>query len=192
MRREMASQGDVRTSRHGSCCLSREKFLALASLLAAAWVLSTCSQRAGASQFRAMTGPVEAELKSAAPSANQERARDLRRVDRQGAVEIAVWPLDLDVQGGDLLAFEVSMNTHSVDLSMDLAPLSTLSTDAGLQVKAVSWTGGSGHHVRGLLTFPSVTSDGTPLLANGQRLVLTIRDVDAPSREFAWELPPVP
>jgi hypothetical protein len=54
------------------------------------------------------------------------------RTDTQGAVEFVVTPPDLDVPG-ETLDFDVSMNTHLVDLGWDLASQSTLSTDTGLE-----------------------------------------------------------
>jgi hypothetical protein len=45
---------------------------------------------------------------------------ELTRLDEQGMVTVEVTPLNLGMPG-ETLVFEVSMNTHSVDLSMDLA-----------------------------------------------------------------------
>ena len=80
------------------------------------------------------------------------------------------------------------MNTHSVDLSMDLATLATLATDAGLQAEAISWDGAlGGHHVSGTLSFPA-TVNGKPLLEGASQLRLTIRSVDANARIFTWSI----
>lgn len=107
--------------------------------------------------------------------------------DNQGAVEVVVRPLDLGSQAGKL-AFEVALNTHSVDLSMDLATLSTLTTDTGLTVQADVWDAPrGGHHVSGTLSFPS-SVDGKEILDGATKLTLTIKDVDAPERTFAWDL----
>jgi len=51
---------------------------------------------------------------------------ELTRLDEQGAVVFEVTPLNLGTPA-ETLEFDVAMNTHSVDLSMDLAGLSTLS-----------------------------------------------------------------
>ena len=112
---------------------------------------------------------------------------ELARLDEQGAVVFEVAPLNLGTPA-DTLEFEVAMNTHSVDLSMDLAMLSTLSTDTGASVPASKWDAvPGGHHVSGTLIFPS-TQDGLSILEGASKLTLTIADVDAPSRVFAWEL----
>lgn len=107
--------------------------------------------------------------------------------DDQGAVEVAITPLNLNAPDGSL-NFDVGLNTHSVDLSMDLAPLTTLEADNGLGVQAVLWEAPrGGHHVSGVLSFP-ITVDGTSLLEGASYLTLRIRDVDAPERVFTWNL----
>jgi hypothetical protein len=112
---------------------------------------------------------------------------ELSRLDEQGAVVFEVTPLNLGTPA-DTLDFDVAMNTHSVDLGMDLAALSTLSTDNGVVVQASKWDAvPGGHHVEGTLIFPSA-QDGTSILEGASKLTLTIVDVDAPSRVFEWEL----
>jgi hypothetical protein len=107
--------------------------------------------------------------------------------DAQGAVIVTVTPLNLD-RPGDTIDFEVAMDTHSVDLSMDLAALASLSTDTGVTVTPTLWDAPmGGHHVTGKLSFP-VTTGGTSVIDGVQALTLTIRDVDAPQRTFTWEL----
>jgi hypothetical protein len=108
-------------------------------------------------------------------------------VDEQGAVTVAVTPSDLS-QEATTLAFEVTMNTHSVDLGMDLAELATLTTDNGRTVSATLWDAvPGGHHVSGVLTFPVVV-EGTAVLEGAAELTVTITNVDAPSRTFTWLL----
>jgi len=82
------------------------------------------------------------------------------------------------------------MNTHSVNLSMDLAGLSTLETDLGLHVSAGWWSGGTGHHVQGVLTFPARDEAGRMILDGARTITLRIEGVDAPVREFQWEALP--
>jgi len=114
-------------------------------------------------------------------------AQGLARADSQGAVEFVVTPLNLTAPG-ETLDFDVSMNTHSVDVSWDLAAQSVLKTDTGLEVKGLSWPVGSGHHYEGKLTFPAKTADGKALLEGAKTLTLVIRDADAPERVFSWSL----
>ncbi len=112
---------------------------------------------------------------------------DLSRTDSQGSVEFVVTPLNL-ASPGETLDFDVSLNTHSVNLAWDLAAQSRLATDTGLEVTGLSWPVGSGHHYDGTLTFPAKTTDGKLLLDGATRLTLIIKDADAPERIFEWVL----
>jgi hypothetical protein len=112
---------------------------------------------------------------------------DLARIDEQGAVLVEVTPVNL-TDPGDTLTFEVGLNTHSVDLSMDLVPLATLATDRGITVQASQWDAPrGGHHVSGKLVFPG-SADGQPILEGVKTLTLTIKDLDVPERVFSWDL----
>ncbi len=128
---------------------------------------------------------------SVPPTVNREAAGpqlDLTRSDAQGAVTVELKPENLDQPTGALV-FDVSMNTHMVDLSMDLAKLSVLATDTGKIVQAIQWQGpGGGHHVQGKLSFPA-TVDGAKVLEGAHSITITIKDVDAPVRNFTWQLP---
>lgn len=124
---------------------------------------------------------------SQAQVAEPADSQDMARIDTQGAVTVEVVPDKLS-DPGDELVFEVSMNTHSVDLSMDLAPLAILSVDNGSYVQATLWDAPvGGHHVSGKLTFPASVA-GKALLDGATRLTLTINNVDVPQRVFTWEL----
>lgn len=114
---------------------------------------------------------------------------DMTRTDTQGAVEFTVTPLNLQASA-TTLEFQVVMDTHSVDLSWDLAAQSVLKTDTGLEVNGSQWMAGSGHHYENTLFFPAQTQDGQPLLAAAQTLTLVIRNTDVPERAFVWELNP--
>ena len=108
-------------------------------------------------------------------------------VDEQGQVSVAVTPLNLSA-ATTTLDFEVAMDTHSMDLGMDLAALATLTAGDGRQVAARLWDAPQGgHHVAGILSFPAMV-DGLSLLDGVSRLTITIRDVDAPERTFTWNL----
>jgi len=106
-------------------------------------------------------------------------------LDGQGAVTVEITP-PAD-PSGDRLDFEVSMNTHSVELNMNLAELATLSTDRGMNAPALVWDGQQGgHHVSGTLSFPA-SVDGISLLDGATKITLTLVSVDAPERVFAWQ-----
>ncbi len=124
---------------------------------------------------------------SVSSDSSQTDAGDLTRTDQQGAITVEVKPLNLDNPSGQL-EFDVVMDTHSVDLSMDLTTLATLTTDTGITVQATVWDAPrGGHHVEGKLIFPAV-KDGRSILEGAGKLTLTIVDVDAPSRIFDWLL----
>jgi hypothetical protein len=133
--------------------------------------------------------PVPTISPSAIPTSPVASPADLVRTDAQGYVEFDVTPVNLS-QPGETLDFEVGMNTHSVNLSWDLAAQSQLTTDTGREVKGQSWPVGGGHHVSGTLSFPAKTADGKPLLAGAKKLTLTIQNAGAPERTFVWDLTP--
>lgn len=111
----------------------------------------------------------------------------LTRTDEQGAVVVDVTPMNL-TNPAETINIEVGMNTHSVDLSMDLTKLAMLKTDTGLSAAPISWDGGAGgHHVSGKLAFPTQV-DGKSFLAGASVLTLVIQNVDAPERTFTWNL----
>lgn len=169
-------------------------FTAILSLLALA--LAACGGSAGAPQVAVpevsapeVTVPGVDAPAVAAPAIDEAPAAGLGEtlVDEQGAVSVAVTPLNVG-PGATTLDFEVAMNTHSVDLGMDLAALATLVTDTGVQVTADVWDASrGGHHVSGVLSFPAAAEDGD-LLAGASRLTLLLRDVDAAERTFTWNL----
>jgi hypothetical protein len=118
---------------------------------------------------------------------NTRGSSDMARIDQQGAVVVEVEPLNLGTPV-DTLKFSVSLNMHSVDLSMNLAELATLHTDTGISVPAAAWDAPSGgHHVSGTLSFPAA-KDGGIILEGANKLTLTILNVDAPRRVFEWQL----
>lgn len=122
-----------------------------------------------------------------APTQVSGSTSDMIRSDTQGAVEFDVTPLNLD-KPGDALIFDVSMNTHSVDLSMDLTKLAVLSTDDGKSLQAILWDAPKGgHHVEGKLSFPA-TLDGKSVFSDAKEITITIKDVDAATRIFTWQL----
>jgi hypothetical protein len=153
------------------------------SVIVLGLALAACS---AAQPFSVQTTP-EVVTGSQAQVAEPASSQEMARTDTQGAVTVEVTPDNLS-NPGDELVFEVSMNTHSVDLSMDLAQLAILSVDNGSYVQATLWDAPvGGHHVSGKLSFPA-SVDGKALLDGAARLTLTINNVDVPQRVFTWEL----
>ena len=107
---------------------------------------------------------------------------DLTRTNEGGSVTFAIKPINLG-SGASTLDFEVDMNTHSVDLGVDLKALSVLKTDAGVEIAPLAYQGGSGHHVSARLSFPA------DKLAGAKKLTLVIRNLAGiPERIFSWNL----
>ena len=177
--------------------MNRKLILSLFTLLALVFGLAACASATPtpAPQAQPATANAPASGNGSTESSGDPSAlppagvaeQDLARTDAQGAVEFTVTPLSLTAPG-ETLEFDVSMDTHSVDLSWDLAAQSVLKTDTGLEVKGLSWPVGSGHHYEGKLTFPAKTADGEALLEGAKTLTLIIRDTDAAERMFVWEL----
>ncbi len=128
------------------------------------------------------TSPVQ----PAQPAGNQV-AQLVELTDSQGAVTVIVKPIDLS-NSPETLDFEITLDTHSIDLSMDLAALATLKTDTGQSVQATLWDAPlGGHHVSGTLSFPA-SIESKPILAGASKLTLIIKNVDASERLFTWDL----
>lgn len=131
--------------------------------------------------------PTQASSAQPAQPVGKQATQLAELTDSQGAVTVIVKPIDLN-NSPDTLSFEVTLNTHSIDLSMDLAALATLMTDTGQSVQATLWDAPlGGHHVSGTLSFPA-SIDGKPILDGAVKLTLIIKDVDAPERTFTWDL----
>ncbi len=110
--------------------------------------------------------------------------------DDQGAISVEIRPLNLN-NPAETLDFAVALNTHSVDLSMDLQTMAVLRTDTGLEVAASAWEAPrGGHHVRGVLSFPSMVDGRWVVDESTHRLTILIRGLDGvPERVFTWERP---
>lgn len=162
-------------------------------LLVFSFLLTACTGGAAASPAGSQSNtPQAAPANTEAamqPDFTPAAPDDLKRTDGQGNVTVEVTPLNLsDSTDAVTLDFDVSLNTHSVDLSMDLAPLTTLTTDTGVSEQATKWEATpGGHHVSGKLIF-AATKDGKGVLEGASKLTLTIANLDAPSRVFEWPL----
>lgn len=103
--------------------------------------------------------------------------------DSGGGVTVSVTPgnLSADAKTWD---FSVVLDTHSQDLSDDLAKSAVLVDDKGREFKAVSWDGAApgGHHRKGELKFE-------PVSPRPQAVELRItRPGETKPRTFHWDL----
>ena len=154
-----------------------KRFL-LPNLLILTLILAACSATPLSSEDQAL---------SVSTDSDPSNVSSATRIDEQGAIVIEITPLNL-ASRTDTFEFDVKMATHTIDLSMDLATLATLTSDTGVTVASTLWDAPrGGHHVQGKLIFPA-TQDGKPILESARKLTLTIINVDVPSRLFEWEL----
>ena len=100
-------------------------------------------------------------------------------VSSEDEVEVSVTPKK---QSDDSWNFEVVLNTHSVELSDDLAKSSTLVDKNGNTHKALAWEGDppGGHHREGVLKFSTYPRQ--------ENIELRIKLGDK-ERSFKWTLP---
>ena len=80
--------------------------------------------------------------------------------------------------------FAVVMDTHSADLSDDLAQSATLTTDDGRSLKPLSWVGTvpGGHHREGVLAFDA------PAPRPSAISLTIVRSGESAPRTFRWKL----
>ncbi len=107
-----------------------------------------------------------------------------RSSNKGNGVRITVKPTTLALN--QAATFDVQLNTHSVDLSQDLAVVSELKDDKGRSYRPDQWKGDppGGHHRKGTLIFPVLEG---PV----QSVTLIIRDVaNVPERVFTWKVKP--
>jgi len=105
-------------------------------------------------------------------------------------VTVELTPLNLDEIKANTLDFQVAMNTHSVELGLDLAKLAVLQVAANA-IAAQTWQSpsGGGHHVAGTLIFPGVNATGKPVLDGATGFSVVIRNLAGISeRHFTWDL----
>ena len=105
-----------------------------------------------------------------------------RTSDAEG-VRVEVTPKLAD-SGAAVWEFEVVMDTHSKELSTDLAQTAVLTDDTGRDYAPIAWQGDppGGHHREGILQFP-------PPAGNPKSVELKIKDIGGVSeRIFRWEL----
>jgi nanoRNase/pAp phosphatase (c-di-AMP/oligoRNAs hydrolase) len=124
----------------------------------------------------------------------QPTKETLTREDGQNGVRVALTYLNpLKGMDNKELVFEVSMNTHSVNLDgYDFAKIMVLRDDKGNIHQALGAGGhkGGGHHRGGTVRFPGVDKEGNSILQGAKYFEILVRGVaDVPERVLRWELP---
>ncbi len=119
-----------------------------------------------------------------APVVSDEASRSVEG----GSVKVTATPLSLTDKSATSLTFEVVLETHSVELTYDLATLAVLRDNLGNEYQPTTWTPdqSSGHHVKGLLSF----ADRATILQTGvTSLELDVTGIAGiPSRLFQWSV----
>ncbi len=98
----------------------------------------------------------------------------------EGAVNISVAPKNGLDSGA--WKFEITLDTHSVEITEDLSKVSVLVDDSGQEYKPIAWEGDppGGHHRAVILTF-------NPLIPKPESIKLKIFEVGGVAeRIFAW------
>lgn len=101
----------------------------------------------------------------------------------EGPVSVAVTPRSLE-NGSSAWSFDITLNTHSEELSEDLVAVSELVDDQGKSYRPTSWEGAppGGHHREGTLKF-------NPISPKPKSLELKIKNAGGiPERSFKWDL----
>lgn len=100
-----------------------------------------------------------------------------------GGVAVTVKPLVLTP--GQPAAFDIAMNSHSVEIVEDMLAATVLRDGAGRQFGAEAWDGSGpgGHHREGVIRF-------APLPNELREVVVIVSGVaNVPERAFRWLLP---
>ena len=103
--------------------------------------------------------------------------------DSANGVTVAVTPGNLGADA-KVWDFAVVLDTHSADLSDDLAKSAVLLDDRGNEFKALGWDGAApgGHHRKGVLKF-------NPVAPRPLAIELRInRPGEGKARTFRWEI----
>ncbi len=110
-------------------------------------------------------------------------AADQTRESEAGNVTVSVTPRILT--SGNPPQFDVSFETHSVELDFDIQRVATLTDQTGTLFGPAIWEGSppGGHHRTGILTFSQ------PLPRATQTVSLSIANVAGiQTRTFTWEV----
>jgi len=116
------------------------------------------------------------------PTQNNDSSFETKE-SNDGPVSVAVTPKGLE-EGLATWDFDITLNTHSEELSEDLVAVSELVDNQGKSYKPTSWEGAppGGHHRQGILKF-------NPISPKPKSLELNIKNVGGiPERNFKWDL----
>ena len=113
---------------------------------------------------------------------NISKANLEQQINEEGAVSVMVLPKNITMVSP--WEFEISLDTHSVELNQDLKQVSILSDDKGNEYNPIRWVGpdSGGHHLEGVLIFQAIN----PLPSY---IELTIENIGGVSKRlFKWDI----
>ncbi|MDO8451844.1 MAG: hypothetical protein Q7S76_03165 [bacterium] len=103
----------------------------------------------------------------------------------QSAANVTIIVTPRALSPGNPAQFEITFETHSVDLAFDVSETTTLTDDLGNTYGQPVWDGSppGGHHRTGIIAF------NRPLDSRAHDIFLTFRNIaDTQERTFTWEL----
>ncbi len=158
------------------------KIFFISTVLIFAVLLAACG---GAAMPTPTPAPTKASPPTPAPSfaPKSSDTKFATKSNEGGSVTVTVTPIALII--GEPIAFEIAMNTHSVDLSDDITKIVILRDDAGKEYSPTAWEGQEpgGHHRGGILKF-------TALATKTKFVELVIKGLaKVPERVFQWQVP---
>lgn len=108
----------------------------------------------------------------------KEPAESEAQTNAEGSVTVAVTPTIRP----DVVAFEMTLDTHTGDLDYDLTKVVTLEDDNGNEYAPTGWEGDppGGHHRKGILKFAVATS----LVSGFELRMMDVGGVK--ERSFRW------
>ena len=173
---------------------SLRRMALLLGLVALLLVLAACrgnQPTAGTETAGNATEPAASPSQPDEPGQAQPAAPvDLAQSAEAGAVTVKTTPLNLHDSQAETLDFQIVMDTHSVDLAVDLAQTAVLRI-GDQEIAASDWQApaGGGHHVEGTLSFAAVDDTGRRWLAEATAVTLVIRDLAGiAERTFSWDM----
>lgn len=106
------------------------------------------------------------------------------QTNSEGSVIVEIIPPRDILENSDIWRFNVSLNTHSIELTEDLTKISVLIDDKGKIYNPESWDGSpiGGHHRSGFLMFKAIN----PLPKTLTFLIKNVGDIE--KRNFNWNL----
>lgn len=120
------------------------------------------------------------KAESVSQTVKAEAVDSLTQTKSMGAVEVEITPTKLEV--GKNMTFELSLNTHSVELNYDYTKILIAQDNNGNTYKATSWSGGeSGHHLSGEVEFE-------PLFEEAKSIKLNVNGIDNQKEVFEWKI----